>query len=304
MSHVCLSYAHQDAGFARQLAVQLQQRGFVLRPITTPTGPDDPSASSRDRDLETSSHVLLILSPDYIASPDKSREWALCLQQKKHAFVIIHRACDIPPDLADCYQINFQGQFLMAVEELVKRLNKTKAPTRPLTVEHPPPVVKTELLPARLPAEHCWREDRLRINYNMPIILSGPELEERLLPFLDQAGFVVVNSGSKTVKAVRDRRYRLFDPRRVNHSLTIKPRKGSLRAYYRMTRSQVFFWYRVHYRVLDREAAALYRWLATGEMDGLFEPVDSQARVAQLLSWSSLVLFALVSVLLLLLVVL
>ena len=50
-----------------------------------------------------------------------------------------------------------------------------------------------------------------------------------------------------------------------------------------------------HYRVLDREAAALYRYLVTGTLtDDVLEPVNYQARVARAMSWGTIAAFFLI----------
>jgi len=197
--------------------------------------------------------------------------------------------------LQACRVVDFRGQFLLAIEELVKQLEKADAPTHPLTVEHPPPLLKPDLLPITLPSERCWREDRLRINYILPIILTPEELEVRLPAFLAQTQFELVKNTPKTIQARRLRGFSLFDPRRADHTLTVKRRKGSLDVYYRMTRTQVYYWFPGHYRVLDREAAALYRYLVTGKLTpDVLEPVAYQAKLARALSWGTIAAFFLI----------
>jgi hypothetical protein len=198
------------------------------------------------------------------------------------------------PDHLRCTVVNFEGQFLVAFEELSNLLAKSHAPTRPLTVEHPPPVAKLGLLPIKFPSERCWREDRLRISYSLPIILTRDELEMRLPAFLVASGFQLTESTRKRLIAQRvNRKYALFDPRRAEHTLSVERRRGRLRVYYQMTRMQVYHWFPAHYLVMDREAAALYRYLATGSLADIFIPVSIQARRARLVSvfaWAALLL--------------
>lgn len=289
MAHLFLLYAPPDAPFARQLATQLEQRGLVLWPVPDPDGPlellPDPIVG-----LETASHVVIVLSPGALAAEEFPHLWDQALEGSRHLVVVQHEACDIPAELAGLPQIDFRERFLLAVEDLVKRLEKVKVPTRPLTVEHPPPVAKLGLLPVSLPAERCWREDRLRINYNLPIIMTQEELEVRMPAFLAQTGFQLVRATTKQIKARRSSRYPRFDPRRAEHTLTIRQRKGSLRVRYEMARLQVYHWFPAHYRVLDREAAALFRYLAMEDLQEALLPVEKHARLARMLSWAVLVM--------------
>ncbi|MEW6578349.1 MAG: toll/interleukin-1 receptor domain-containing protein [Chloroflexota bacterium] len=301
MPHILVHYAPPDHAFARHLAVQLEQRGMVIWPVPDPGRRSEEPPADGTSTLAEASHVLIVLSTASTAS-DAPPHWAPVLEGQAKVILVLYDQCVIPPALSGYPAVNFQGQFLLAFEELVRRLTKTGAPTRPLTIEHPPPVAKRDLLPLRMPAERCWREDRLRINYTLPIILTAGELQTRLPAFLAQVDFELDQVTVKQVRGRRRRRFRLFDPRRADHTITIKRRPGDLRVYYRMTRTQVYHWLPAHYRVLDREAAALYRYLATGQLDGLLEPVQRQARQAILISWSAIAAFWAVVLLLLYLI--
>ena len=291
MRHILVLYAPEDHEFARQIAVQIEQRGLVVRPVPDPAQ-RFPLPIESTPHLDDASHALVVLSSHAWGSDNgDAPSWKAILGQVKHIFVIVQDGSPVPDALKAYPVVNFKGQFLMAVEEVVRLLNKTNAPTRPLTVEHPPPVVKLDLLPTTMPAERCWREDRLRIIYSLPIILTEDDLELRMPAFLVAFGFELVKSSPKQVRARRLKRYPWFDPRRAEHTITVRRRRGGLRVYYRMTRTQVYHWFPAHYRVLDREAAALYRYLVTSTIADLREPIDLQARVARIVSWGAILLF-------------
>lgn len=320
MPYICLLYSEADQAFARQLAVQLRQRGLRVRGVPDPTRladyavidadldppaemPDAPSDPASEPDLSApadryalmrrhladASHVLIVVSGDALDETPLTALWHAALAEKRYVLVIQRSPLTLPDPLAGLPSVEFDRPFLLATEDVVHRLEKKHAPARPVTVEHPPPVSEPRLLPIRMPAERCWREDRLRINYHLPYITSGEDLALNLPDFLELAGFEIVKQTGKSVRGRRlNRSYALFDPRRAVHTLTIKPRKGRVRIYYRMTRLQVYHWYPAHYRVLDREAAALYRFLVTGDPFGTLQPVERQARRARALSWLSL----------------
>jgi hypothetical protein len=302
MAHICLLYMPQDQAFARHLAVQLDQRGLVVWPVPDPAITDITVQHDPCQALDEATHCLIVVSSKSADSDDLRHECKELAALKKRTIVVVCDACEIPESLSDYPHVDFQGQFLLAVEDLVKLLTKTNAPTRPLTVEHPPPVVKVGLLPIALPSERCWRDDRLRINYNLPIIMTDEDLAVRVPSFLAATGFELTRSTSKVIRARRTRRFALFDPRRAEHSLSIKRRKGRLRVYYQMTRMQVYHWFPAHYRVLDREAAALYRYFAMEDLGEALIPVDKQGLRARAVSWGSLIAFLLVMAILIYLI--
>jgi hypothetical protein len=303
MAHIMLLYALPDHKFARQLAVQLEQRGMVVWPVPE-IPPDETSlAAVRLQGLADASHILGILSPYSNADEPLQTECRQALDQGKRTAAILCADTDIPPHLKNCPVVDFQGKFLIAFEELSDLLRKWRAPTRQLTVEHPPPVAKADLLPISFPSERCWREDRLRINYNLPIVLTREELEMRLPAFLVACHFDLRESTKKRLIGRRqNKKYRWFDPRRADHILVVQRRQGRLRVYYQMTRTQVYHWFPAHYRVLDRESAALYRYLVMGSLSGIFDPVNVQVRRAWALSIGSILFFILLVALVLFLI--
>jgi hypothetical protein len=294
MAHIVLLYALPDHKFARQLAVQLEQRGMVVWPVPENLPAEADLTANRLQGMAEASHVLGILSPYSVADLELQAGCQSALDQQKRAFAILCADTAIPDHLKKCPVVDFQGKFLMAFEELTDLLKKSRAPTRPLTVEHPPPVANPDLLPIMFPSERCWRDDRLRINYNLPIILTREELEMRLPAFLVACNFELTESTTKRLYARRqNKKYAWFDPRRAEHILSVRRRQGRVRVYYQMTRTQVYHWFPAHYRVLDRESAALYRYLATGTLSDIFDPVNIQARRARAVSLVAIILFVL-----------
>ncbi len=289
MAHIFLVYAADDHTFASQLAVQLEQRGLDVWPVPDPLAVErgaPPDPPDRDRAFADASHILGIFSPEALASGHVQERCSAALEVGKHVIAVLHHPVTLPDALNACPKVSFDEPFLLAVESLVKRLKATDAPTRPLTVEHPPPVSKPSLLPIALPSERCWREDRLRINYNLPIVLTRAEMEALIPPFFTATGFELIKATKKQMRGRRKREFDWFDPRRAVHTLTVRRRKRHLQVYYRMTRLQVYHWFPAHYYTLNREAAALYRYLVTGRLDTrTLEPVRRQARRARIFSW-------------------
>jgi hypothetical protein len=304
MTHIVLLYTLPDHKFARQLAVQLEQRGMVVWPVPEIAPDETELAASRSQGLDEASHVLGILSPFSCADAALLADCQRALDENKRTLAILCADATIPGHLKDCPVVDFQSIFLLAFEELNSLLKKSHVPTRPLTVEHPPPVAHPDLLPIMFPSERCWREDRLRINYNLPIVLTRDELEVRLPAFLVACNFELTESTKRRLSAQRlNKKYTLFDPRRAEHILSVRRRQGHVRLYYQMTRTQVYHWFPAHYRVLDREAAALYRYLVTGKLTEVMAPVNVQARRARAVSLATILIFLLVTAVLVVLIV-
>ncbi len=293
-SHICVSHAQQDTVFANQLAIQLQQRGLVVRPLPDPLALGHINRVEADLAARMATHILVVLSPNALSSDDETNCWKRALGENKHVIGILYQTCDIPAELQSLPVIDFRGKFLLAVEDLVDLLKQLGAPTRQLTHEHP--IVNPLLLPSMLPSERCRREDRVRVNYSLPMVFSVSELGEMLPEFFEQTGFERIDADLPAViRARRTGRYGPFDPRRIDHTLTIEPRAGNLHAIYQTTRVQVILWLPAHYHMLDYEAGALYRFLATegGNVTHAMEVVRQRARVAQWFSWSILIVILL-----------
>lgn len=291
MTHIVLVYVESDHSFAHQLATHIEQRGLKIWPVPDTPLPFTEQHADHTRSLDDASHILSIIPAD-AADFEHLRPHCEHAQTLKKPVIAIRRhPVEVPDDLRDCRVINFEGQFLLAFEELSQLLHKTHAASRPQSDETPLRVVKPGLLPIRFPAERCWREDRLRINYNLPVLLGKEELDVRIPAFFTLCTFKLEHASNKRLRGRRDnQRFYLFDPRRAQHTLTIRRRKGRVQLIYRMTRLQVYHWFPAHYRTLDREAAVLYRYLITGKLDdAVLEPVKRQARRARLVSWGTIV---------------
>jgi hypothetical protein len=293
MSHIFVVFCPEDASFATQLIVQLQQRGMVVEPLPDPSDPQMAVPSADPALLDNASHVILLVSPAAAASEETTRLWTHALGSGKAIVAAQHKIDRLPPALEGVPPIDLRQPFLLAVEELVRHLKATGAPIRPLTYEHP--MFKPDLLPSSLPAERCWRDDRLRIHYVLPMVLDEDELSELLPPFFAAAGFAPRPGDPSALSSERTRCFPWFDPRRARQTLTVMPYEGALMARYQMTRTQVALWFPAHYHTLDREAAALFRYLATGALDADQRPVQIQARIARMLSWLSVVLVFLIA---------
>ncbi len=287
--HVFMLYAPTDRDFAYQLAVQLEQRGLTIWPVPNPTLPQTAPPNEEQGWLQAT-HVIGIFSPAALASEAFRKKCAEARTADKTTLGVVRETVELPAEFSDCPLVDFQKPFLLAVETLVKRLKATGAPFRSPAERATPRMDKLCLLPIAMPGERCWRDDRLRINYRLPVLLSRKELEERLPAFFALARFELVKVSHKGIRGWRMREFHWFDPRRAEQTITVRRRKGGLRVYYRMTRIQVYYWFPAHYHTLNREAAALYRYLVTGQLDDdLLAPVHRQARRARTFSWIALV---------------
>lgn len=294
MSHIFVVFCPEDARFATQLIVQLQQRGLMVEPGPDPSDPRGAVLPPDSALVDDASHFVLLVSPAAEASADSQVLWARALDTQKPVIAAQHEIGALPPALEGVPLIDFRQPFLLAVEALVQHLKASGAPQRPPTYERP--MFKPDLLPSWLPPERCWRDDRLRVHYLLPIVLDEDELHKLLPTFFAAAGFTPRPDAPSGMSGQRAGGFRWFDPRRAPQSLTVLPHEGALLARYQMARSAATFWFPAHYHTLDREAAALFRYLATGTLDDALRPVIVQARIARMLSWLSVVLLILIMI--------
>jgi len=97
MAHIMLLYALPDHKFARQLAVQLEQRGMVVWPVPEILPDETGLAADRLQGLAEASHVLGILSPHSSADEALQADCQRVLEQGKRTAAILCADTDIPP---------------------------------------------------------------------------------------------------------------------------------------------------------------------------------------------------------------
>src|SRR2546423_6053235 len=96
MHKIFCSYARGDAEFALKLAKELRSAGAELWVDQLDISPGERWDQAVEKALHTSEHMLVILSPLAVDSPNVMDEVAFALEEKKHLIPVIYRECKVP----------------------------------------------------------------------------------------------------------------------------------------------------------------------------------------------------------------
>ena len=123
MSHVFISYSHEDDDFASQLELELESRE-----IDAWTDHDleagDEWKSSIDDAIKQCFALLAVMSPDAKNSEYVTYEWSYALGVGVKVIPIIHRQTSLHPKLNDLQYIDFSGDFDSAFKSLLRRVKQ------------------------------------------------------------------------------------------------------------------------------------------------------------------------------------
>lgn len=117
------SYSHNDNEFVLALAGDLRRRGIRVWLDTYDINPGESWSRQVGSALDACDKMLLILSPDALASENVDDEWNYFLDVKKTVIPILYKPCTLPFRLHKLQYINFNNQeYLQAVNQLVAYL--------------------------------------------------------------------------------------------------------------------------------------------------------------------------------------
>ncbi|MEP7287692.1 MAG: SUMF1/EgtB/PvdO family nonheme iron enzyme [Chloroflexota bacterium] len=159
MSKLFISYSRTDEAFVRRLAAHLDNLGvdIWLDVEDIPAGMKWSTAIQEG--LRSCDLMLLILSPDSMASINVEDEWQYYLDRKKPIIPILLRPADIHFQLTRIQYIDFHKQpYDQAVEKLHKELGRHKISLQPIPTQ---PLVSTPTRPRSidlLPQPFAWIE--------------------------------------------------------------------------------------------------------------------------------------------------
>jgi len=150
MTHVFISYSRKDEAFARQLATSLGLLGAEVW-IDLEDIPLGVKWSSAIQDgLNAADVMIVILSPDSMASSNVEDEWQYFLDQKKPVVPVLYKPCNIHFQLNRMQRIHFTDRdyetaFTELHTELVERGFKFAKTPDQIPADHPiiPPVQAT-----------------------------------------------------------------------------------------------------------------------------------------------------------------
>lgn len=129
-----ISYSHADRAFATQLASLLTKEGLNIWIDVKDIPPGENWRNAIDEGLETASVMLLIVSPESMASAEVQAEWNYFLDEKKQIIPIILRPAALPSRLRLIQRIDFSqsgGHFLENYALLRDRLKNASIQLTP-----------------------------------------------------------------------------------------------------------------------------------------------------------------------------
>lgn len=125
MSSVFISYSRKDERFARQLATELSNRGFDVWIDVEDIPAGMKWSSAIQQGLDMANAMVVVISPDSMASNNVEDEWQYFLDQKKPVFPVLLRTAKIHFQLSRIQYIDFQRQdFGVAFADLEGELLK------------------------------------------------------------------------------------------------------------------------------------------------------------------------------------
>lgn len=105
-----ISHGQTDHEFVTRLIRNLREVG--LRPwVDYKNIPDDGDDQVRDIAIQTALHdcdmLIVVLSPEVVASHDAQHEWGYCVDHRKPVVVVIAEPCDVPAELQEYARVDY-----------------------------------------------------------------------------------------------------------------------------------------------------------------------------------------------------
>ena len=134
LKQIFVSHAHEDDGFARRLAADLQAAGWSVWMAPDSIEPGETWVDAINRGLEESAYYVLVQTPAATASPWVKTETNVAIgleHQRTMRFIPLDVAPSDPPPLWTAYQnVPFRDNYRRGLDHLLARLNGR--PPRPL----------------------------------------------------------------------------------------------------------------------------------------------------------------------------
>lgn len=143
MANVFISYSRVDEAFARRLATSLSNAGATvwLDLEDIPAGMNWRTAIQEG--LDTADLMLVIISPDSMASQNVGHEWQYFMDTKKPIIPILWRPAKLHFQLHSLQWVDFQKQpYDAAFAKLMDELGRSPSKVTPTATPPPPPPKK------------------------------------------------------------------------------------------------------------------------------------------------------------------
>lgn len=124
-----ISYSRKDKVFTEKLALDLKRRGIDIWLDIHQIKPGESWSHQIGKALDQAQAMVLILSPDSLASANVDDEWNYYLDVKKMVLPVLIERCNIPFRLHKLQYINFiDNPYDVALNRLVSQLHTVVLP--------------------------------------------------------------------------------------------------------------------------------------------------------------------------------
>jgi hypothetical protein len=148
MPKIFISYSRVDSEFAEKLVTDLRSAGVDLWFDQHDIVPGDRWDSAVESALMTSPRLLVVLTPDSVASQNVMDEVAEALKLGKRIVPVLHRQCDIPFRIGRLQYVDFTGSYERGIKQLMAIVSAPQpAPTDPTSA--PPTYLLSESSPGK-----------------------------------------------------------------------------------------------------------------------------------------------------------
>lgn len=110
MAQVFISYSRKDISFVEQLASDLKSAGLDVWYDVSSLGGGSRWRMEIEKAIRNGQFVIVVLSPDSIASEWVEREFLFASNLKKKIIPLMYRHCDLPLNYLDLNYIDVQGK--------------------------------------------------------------------------------------------------------------------------------------------------------------------------------------------------
>jgi hypothetical protein len=119
VAKIFICYSRQDSAFAEKLVGDLRSRNVDLFFDQQDIMPGDAWDTTVENALDSSPWLLVILSPDSVASENVMDEVGQALSSKKKVIPIMYRPCKVHYRIARLQRVDFTGSYDRAIDQLM-----------------------------------------------------------------------------------------------------------------------------------------------------------------------------------------
>ena len=110
MAQIFISYSRKDISFVEQLVADLKGAGFDVWYDVSGISGGSRWRSEIENAIRNSQYIIVVLSPDSVASEWVEREFLFSSNLKRKIIPLMYRSCELPLNYLDLNYIDVQGE--------------------------------------------------------------------------------------------------------------------------------------------------------------------------------------------------